>query len=92
MTDRTPDQSATVEKTTTQLREFSGRAPDASRDLGEVLVGAYEAAVTSFVELERRAANAMPNEWFKAVIAAHAGFIEGVNGAYVKAVRGAFSR
>jgi hypothetical protein len=58
MSDPTTDDPLNAEKKVTQLRQFRHRATETGRDLGKVVLDSYEITVTSFVQFERRAADA----------------------------------
>jgi hypothetical protein len=92
MTSPAPSASATADKTSNQFQEFGDRAAETGRQLGTLVLDTYEKTVASFVEFEHRAADAAQNELVKAAIVAHAGFIEDINGAYIKAMRDALPR
>jgi hypothetical protein len=69
-----------------QTRRFGNEATDASREFGRMMLNSYEQVVNTFVDLEQRAAEAMPNDWMRATISAHASFIGDVNRAYLRSM------
>jgi hypothetical protein len=81
------DTFAAAQQATDQVRQFGERATGTGRALGQLALDTYEQAVSSFVELEQKAAEAAPVDWVKAAITAHASFVEDMNAAYVRAAR-----
>ena len=88
MTNPAPTATATADTAVTQLRELGDRTVETGRQLGRLAVDTYEKTVVSFVEFEHRAAKATPNDLVRAAIQAHAQFVDEINGAYIKALRG----
>jgi hypothetical protein len=78
---------AATQRTTEQLRQFGDRATETGRAFSQLALDTYEQAVSNFIQLEHKAAEAVPFEWVKAAIDAHASYVEGLSAAYVKAAR-----
>jgi hypothetical protein len=87
----TIDPLAAAETATQQLQEFGERAADSGRVVGRLVLDAYEQAVKTLIEFEKRAAEAAPVEWVKTALSAHASFVGDINSAYLKAVRDAIN-
>src|SRR3712207_2051167 len=78
---------AAAQNATDQAREIGERATGAGRAFGQLALDTYEQAVNTYVEFEQKAAEAVPFDWAKAAISAHASFVGEINGAYVRAAR-----
>ena len=76
-----------TEQAAHQTRELTAQAVDSGRAFGRMALDTYEQAVNTFVEYERKAAEAAPVEWVKTAVGAHASFVHDVNAAYVRAAR-----
>ena len=76
-----------TEQVAQQTRELAAQAVDSGRAFGRMALDTYEQAVNTFVEYERKAADAAPVEWVKTAVGAHASFVHDVNAAYVRAAR-----
>jgi hypothetical protein len=76
-----------TEQAAQQTRELTAQAIDSGRAFGRMALDTYEQAVNTFVEYERKAADAAPVEWVKTAVGAHASFVHDVNAAYVRAAR-----
>ena len=76
-----------TEQAAEQTRELTAQAVDSGRAFGRMALDTYEQAVNTFVEYERKAADAAPVEWVKTAVGAHASFVHDVNAAYVRAAR-----
>src|SRR5918911_1035278 len=74
-----------TEQAAHQTRELTAQAVDSGRAFGRMALDTYEQAVNTFVEYERKAAEAAPVEWVKTAVGAHASFVHDVNAAYVRA-------
>jgi hypothetical protein len=92
MTNPRPKTPAPVNGASNALGEFPGRAAETGRQLGTLMIDAYERAVATFVDFEQRTAEASGNVFVKTAFAAHAGLIDGVNDVYIKAMRASLPR
>jgi hypothetical protein len=83
----TNDTFATAQQATDQVRQFGERATDAGKAFGQLALDTYEQAVATLIDLEHKAADAVPVEWVKSAINAHASFVEDTSAAYVRVAR-----
>jgi hypothetical protein len=69
-----------------QTRRFGDQTADTNREFGRLMLNSYERAVNTFVELEKQAAEAVPVDWMRATISAHASFVGDLNRSYLRSM------
>jgi hypothetical protein len=74
-----------------QFRQLGDQATGTGRAFGHLMVDSYEQALHTYVEIERKAAQAVPVEWIGTALSAQASFVENLGTAYVKAARSVLS-
>ena len=79
--------TAAFEETADRIRSLNDQIIDSAKKGGEAWLSAYEKALTSLLDFERKAAEASPIEWVSAIAKAHTDFVSEVSAAYIRVSR-----
>jgi len=86
-----PFDTAAYEAAATRIRALNEQMLVGSKAAGLAAVDAYEKALTSLVDFEKKVAGAGQIEWVSAIASTHATFVSEVSAAYAKAARATLS-
>lgn len=81
------DPTAQFQQSVEHIRKLNEQMLEQAKQGGQAYLDAYEQALTSMVEFEKKAAGASQLEWVSAVANAHATLVQNMTSAFVSAAR-----